>query len=516
MFRKALASTFLYFFFLASGLAKIVLPDVISSNMVLQREAEVPIWGKANAGESISVEFSGQIHTVITNDNGHWKILLSPMPVNAQAETMTISGEDTLYLENILVGEVWVCAGQSNMQWTVEQSEGGTEAIAKANFSNIRLFNVSREIAFKKEEGKLATWKVCSPESVGDFSGVGYFFALDLYQKMGVPVGMINSSFGGSQAEAWTPVEYLAASEDLLPCIKREKIWKAERPQVKREFDKKIADWKIKAKEAESNGVKPPRKPRVPDALREYRIAASIYDSMIEPLIPYRIRGALWYQGESNEARAEQYLLLMKTMIRAWRERWGQGDFPLAIVQLPNFRSHSPQPTDEAWSHLRDAQRKVFLETPNTGLIVTIDIGEADDIHPTNKLDVANRLFRWALAEVYQHPGSNLGPVFSKVKLKKKKAVLYFSETGKGLRSIDGKPLQEFALAGQDKKWYWAKAKIKGKKKVLVWSEEVPDPKAVRYAFNNNPVNPNLTNDSGIPASPFRTDNWAGPTDGKR
>ena len=254
----------------------------------------------------------------------------------------------------------------------------------------------------------------------------------------------------------------------------------------------------------------------MPDALRDYRIAASIYNNMIAPLIPFAIRGALWYQGESNEERAEQYELLLPTMIRSWRKRWGQGDFPFAIVQLPNFRSPSLLPTDEAWSHIRDAQRKTAMQTENTGLIVTIDIGEADDIHPTNKLDVGKRLYRWALADVYGRKITRSGPVFREVKFSKNKAILSFDETGKGLRTCDGRDPQEFAIAGADKKWHWAKARIKGKNKVVVWSDQVADPRAVRYAFNNNPVNPNLSNETCLPASPFRTDDWPGPTAGKR
>lgn len=514
--KKAVLFLALWCFVLSLAFSNVVLPDVIGPNMVLQRDKPVPVWGQAEAGETVRVQFNGQTKSVVTDEKGNWKIVLDPMPANASPNVMTISGNNTFELDNILVGEVWLCAGQSNMQWTVDQSAGGQEAIAAAGNENIRLFNVSRDVAFKRKEGKLASWAVCAPESVKDFSGVGYFFALDLYRELGIPVGMINSSYGGSQAEAWTPTEYLAASEDLKPCIDREQIWAAERPQVQKEFDKQMADWKAAVKKAESAGTKAPRQPRVPDALRDYRLAASIYKGMIEPLIPFCIRGAMWYQGESNEARAEQYELLLSTMIRSWRERWGQGNFPLAIVQLPNFRKPSSVPTDEAWSHLRDAQRKVFLQIPNTGLIVTIDIGEADDIHPTNKLDVAKRLLRWSLVDVYQRPIPKSGPVFSKATFKKKKVIVYFSEVGTGIKSCDGKPLQEFAIAGPDKKWTWAKAEIKGKNKVVVWSEAVPHPEAVRYAFNNNPVNPNLSNETCIPASPFRTDDWEGPTDGKR
>jgi sialate O-acetylesterase len=254
----------------------------------------------------------------------------------------------------------------------------------------------------------------------------------------------------------------------------------------------------------------------VPDALRAYRIAASIYDSMIAPLIPFAIRGAVWYQGESNEGRAQQYGLLLPTMIKSWRDRWGQGLFPFGIVQLPNYRQAKPEPSDDPWGHLREAQRRTALTTPNVGLIVTIDIGEADDIHPRNKLDVGRRMSRWALVDVYGRKMIKSGPLFRQAKVEGPKIVLTFTEVGAGLKVRDGDTLDEFAIAGADHQWHWAEAKIVGKDRVEVWSDAVPQPQAVRYAFNSNPKHPNLTNDTGLPAAPFRTDDWPGPTDGRR
>jgi sialate O-acetylesterase len=231
--------------------------------------------------------------------------------------------------------------------------------------------------------------------------------------------------------------------------------------------------------------------------------------------MPFAIRGAVWYQGESNEARAEQYNILLPTMIRAWRERWGEGDFPFGIIQLPNYRRVSDAPEESAWSFVREAQRRTVLKTPNTGLIVTIDIGEANDIHPKNKLDVGRRMAVWALKDVYGRKMTD-APKFKKAEIKAGKIVLTFDETGSGLKIKDGEKLDEFAIAGADKKFVWAAAKIVGKNKIEVSSPNVPAPLAVRYAFNSNPKHPNLTNDSGLPASPFRTDDWADPTSGKR
>ena len=496
--------------------ANVSLPDVISDHMVLQQKQHVPIWGHADPGEVVTVRFGKQTKKVIASPDGRWLIKLDPTVANATSATMTISGNNTIELKDILVGEVWLVAGQSNMQRLLSETANGEAAIAAADHPQIRLFNVSRQVAFKHAQPPLATWQSCSPQTVKDFSAAGYYFGVELEKELHVPIGLINSSYGGSQAEAWTPNEYLLASADLRPTVERTKIWDEERPRVRAEYDEALKKWRAEADQARAAGARPSPSPAVPDALREYRIASSIYSGMIAPLIPFYIRGAIWYQGESNEARAQQYGLLLPTMIKSWRERWGEGDFPFAIVQLPNYRDSKADPADEAWSHVREAQRLTALNTPNTGLIVTIDIGEARDIHPKNKLDVGKRMALWALGDVYGRRLTKSGPVFREAKIAGSKIVLKFDQVGAGLRMRDGDKLEEFAIAGADHVWRWANAKIVGKDRVEVWSDAVVQPLAVRYAFNNNPRHPNLTNDSGLPATPFRTDNWPGPTDGKR
>ena len=498
--------------------ANVTLPDVISSGMVLQRDQGVPIWGKADPGEAITVRFNGQVRNTAADANGRWLIRLRPLKATATPSILIIEGRNKIQLPDILVGEVWLVAGQSNMQRLLSETANGPEAIAAANHPTIRLFNVSRQVAFKHAQPPLGVWRACSPDSVKQFSAAGYYFGVELQKELNVPIGLINSSYGGSQAEAWTPVEYLLASADLKPTVDRKKIWDEERPRVKVQYDEAIQKWREEADKARAAGAVPRPSPSVPDALREYRVAASIYDGMIEPLIPFAIRGAMWYQGESNEARAQQYAILLPVMIKSWRERWGE-EFPFGIVQLPNYRDTKPDPADEAWSHVREAQRLTAASVPQTGLIVTIDIGEAHDIHPKNKLDVGKRMARWALVDVYKQKLLKSGPVFHKAEIKDSKIVVTFSEVGNGLKLTVGatsKGLEEFAIAGADRKWYWAEAKIVGRNRVEVWSPQVSQPVAVRYAFNNNPRNPNLTNDTGIPAGPFRTDNWPGPTDGKR
>ncbi len=500
----------------AEAQANVSLPDVISEGMVLQQGQAVPVWGKADPGEVVTVRFAGQSKKAIAALDGTWRVKLDPMRANVTPATMIVSGKNTIELKNILIGEVWLVAGQSNMQRLLSETANGEGAIAAANHPLIRLFNVSRQVAFKHAAPPLATWQACSPQSVKQFSAAGYYFGVELEKELHVPIGLINASYGGSQAEAWTPVEYLLASEDLRPTVERTKIWDEERPKVRAEYDEALKKWRGEADNARAAGARPQPSPAVPDALREYRIASSIYDGMIAPVIPFFIRGAIWYQGESNEARAQQYGVLLPTMIRAWRERWGEGNFPFGIVQLPNYRDQKLEPADEAWSHVREAQRRTALQTSNTGLIVTIDIGEAHDIHPKNKLDLGKRMARWALVDVYGRKLTKSGPMFRKATIVGSRMILTFDSVGLGLMIREGDKLDEFAIAGADHKWHWAQARIVGRDRVEVWSEIVPQPLAVRYAFNNNPRHPNLTNETGLPAVPFRTDDWPGPTDGKR
>jgi sialate O-acetylesterase len=496
--------------------ADVKLPDVISSGMVLQRDRAVRIWGTADAGENVTVSFAGQTQAALPGPDGKWQVTLKPLPASNTARAMTVSGKNTITLDDVLVGEIWIVSGQSNMEFTLIQSADGEAAVAAVNAPDIRLFHVSRNVAFQHEEGRLGVWQAASPASARRFSAAGYYFAVELRNALHVPIGMIDSSYGGTQAEAWTPIEYLITSADLRPCVERSKMWEEERPKAKAEYEQRLQQWNEAVEKAKTAGTPPPSRPGLPDALREARIAASIYDRMIAPLIPFGIRGAVWYQGESNEGRAQQYELLLPTMIKAWRERWGQGDFPFGVVQLPNYRDIRPEPVDETWSFLREAQRRTTLATTNTGLIVTIDIGEARDIHPKNKLDVGKRMARWALVAAYQQTIVPSGPMFRQAKVKGSKVEVKFDATAKGLRIRDGDKLDEFAVAGPDHQWHWANAQIKGRDRVIVWSADVPRPEAVRYAFNSNPRHPNLTNDTGIPASPFRSDNWPGPTDGKR
>ncbi|CAN5567682.1 sialate O-acetylesterase [soil metagenome] len=498
-----------------AALADVKLPDVIGSSMVLQQKQIVPVWGTADPGEAVTVAFAGQKKNAVAGPDGKWRIEMGKFSANFSPKTMTISGRNKIELKDILVGEVWLVAGQSNMQRLLRETANGETVQAAANHPNIRLFNASREVAFKHKTGKLGEWSACTPVSVAEFAAAGYYFGVELLKELNVPIGLLNSSYGGSQAEAWTPVSYLNASPDLKPTVERTAIWAAEREKVRVDYAEAIKKWREDQEKAKISGARPAPSPGVPDALRDYRIASSIYDGMIEPLMPFAIKGVVWYQGESNEARAEQYDLLLPTMIRAWRERWGQGNFPFGIIQLPNYRGVKAEPEEAPWSFIREAERRTALADKNAGLIVTIDIGEANDIHPKNKLDVGKRMAIWALKDVYGRKLTN-SPVLIKTEVKNGKIRLTFDDVGTGLKIKDGTKLDDFAIAGADKKWVWAEAKIVGKDLVEVSSPMVAAPLGVRYAFNSNPKHPNLTNDSGLPASPFRTDTWPDPTAGKR
>src|SRR5699024_1772023 len=391
---------------------------------------------------------------------GKWKVYLDTMKANSHPQEMTIQGINTIHLKDILIGEVWLCAGQSNMQLTLNRTNNGDSVIRSAHYPLLRLFNVDRHVAFKHKYGPLAKWKKCSPESVRPFSAAAYYLGLELQKELNVPIGIINSSFGGSQAEAWIPQSFLHTPE-LQPCIDREEIWQKQRSKVQKKYALELKQWDEQAKEERAAGRKPKSgRPHQPEALREYRVAGSIYKNMIAPLMPFAIKGAFWYQGESNEGRAEQYTYLLPALIRSWRAFWGEGLFPFGIVQLPNYRDVESHPVDQAWSHLRDSQRVTAKKFPNTGLIVTIDIGEAHNIHPHNKLGVGKRMSRWALSSVYHKRLLPGGPVFRKVELKGNKMLVSFDATGTGLITADGKAPQEFAVAGKDHQWYWAKAKI--------------------------------------------------------
>jgi sialate O-acetylesterase len=492
-FRKPTVLVFALVLSLASAaIADVRLPSIIGDNMVLQRGEKVAIWGWA----------------VTADKKGQWSFKMDSPKVGGPYK-MTIAGKNVIEIDNIMSGEVWVCSGQSNMQWSVQNSNNPKEEIAAADYPNVRLFSVTRKVAQKPLKDCQGSWAPCSPETVPGFSAVAYYFGRKLHKDLDVPIGLIHTSWGGTPAEAWTRKEVLEAEPDFKPILTRHAERLANFPQAKKDYEKKLQDWQQAAAKAKEEGKKAPRRPRAPLGPDSPHSPAGLYNAMIAPLIPYGIQGAIWYQGESNAGRAYQYRKLFSAMITNWRKDWGQGDFPFLFVQLANFMQTKPEPAESAWAELREAQT-MALSLPNAGMATIIDIGEADDIHPRNKQDVGKRLALWALAETYDKDIVYSGPLYKSMKVRRAKVVISFDHVGGGLVARDGEALKGFAIAGADRKFVWADAKIDGDT-VVVSSENVANPVAVRYAWADNPVC-NLYNKADLPASPFRTDDWPGVT----
>ncbi len=652
--------TFVGLFAFNIASADVTVSPLIGDNMVLQRDIKVPIWGKATPGEKVTVEFSGQTHSITAGQDGKWEIRLDPLKAGGP-HTMTIRGKNTITLKNILVGEVWVASGQSNMDMFMMGVLNADKEIAEAKYPNIHLFNVDHTTAITPtKELKNAGWKECSPATVPYFSAVAYFFGRKLHQDLNVPIGLINSSWGGSNAETWTPAEAFNTHPALQPIYQQLVLNPTNSPEGRRKaYAKVLHDWEVlthrndpgnmgfkegwanpdfndtgwkavqvpgvwdsygpdwqfdgivwfrkivnipaawagkdlplnlgvlddfdttyfNGKPIGSTGSETPsywaavRKYVIPGSLvkagknviavrifdhyleggfkgpdlsilppvaggksinlagawlckiehksqpvhfeygkpadagtpGEYNSPTALYNGMIYPLLPYAIRGVIWYQGEGNAGQGESYSVLLTALIEGWRKAWGQGDFPFLIVQLANFLARQPEPTNDAWAHLRAGQAKVAREVKNTGLVVTIDVGDAVDIHPKNKQAVGHRL---ALAAEKIAYGRNIvysGPVFRSMSQEGNRLRITFDHANGGL-VVKGNKLEGFAIAGEDQKFVWANAKIEGET-VVVWSDSVAKPVAVRYAWAYNPA-ATLYNAADLPAVPFRTDTW--------
>lgn len=494
-----------------TAFADVRLPNCIGSNAVLQREMPVPIWGWADAGEKITVTILGQTKNATPEaGSGKWMVRLNPLPTGGPY-TMTVQGKNRITLENLLVGEVWLCSGQSNMGMTVSVVKNAQEEIAAANFPKIRLLGVALLGTQEPQQDIHGQWAECSPKNVGSFSAAAYFFGRELYRNLNIPIGLINCSWGGSSCEAWVQRCLLEADPQykalLVESDRRAATWDQAKEEAN--YQKALEKWKLDAAAAKKAGKAAPKQPRKPQDYRsgQHR-PANLYNGMLLPLIPYAIRGAIWYQGETNAGRAYQYRDLFPRMIRSWRADWKQGDFPFYFVQLANYMAVKPEPGDSAWAELREAQ-SMSLATSHTGEAVIIDIGEAGDIHPKNKQDVGKRLALWALAKDYGKNVVYSGPTFEKLTCKGSQAVVQFDSHDTAL-AVQGDKLQGFAVAGEDKKFVWANARIEGNA-VVCESLLVPHPVAVRYAWADNPIC-NLYNQAGLPASPFRTDDWPGIT----
>jgi sialate O-acetylesterase len=662
-------------------LADVSLPSVLSDHMVLQRDKPIPVWGKADPGETVTVSIGEQHATTTADQAGRWRVDLNPMSAGGPV-TMTVAGSNTLTLEDIYIGEVWLCTGQSNMQWTVNNSADPKVEVAQADWPMIRMYTAVHTLSAEPQDDVVGSWQVSSPETVGEFSAVGYYFGRELHRELNVPIGLVHSSLGGSGAEPWTPRETLLSHPKYAPAIEsidrdlaaykadmdrmdgqyaealkafqvetaawREHMtdggrgveekwqsadlaeddwlaidvpgaWEATGGDALKSFDGVVwfrltvdfpTAWSgkdlvlnlgaiddvdivyVNGEQIGRTGFDTPNywstprryvipgeqvregemtiavrvldtghgggftgKPEqltlvpgedtdaVPISLagswryrmdfsladmpaavtapqdpatigKSFTSPAAMYNGMLHPLVPYALRGAIWYQGESNAGRAEAYRELLPLMIRGWRDVWAQPDMAFGIVQLANFWQTVDEPVDSGWAELRDAQLHTLKTTAHTGLAVAIDIGNATDIHPKNKQEVGRRLSLWALSQVYGQDLVWSGPIYQSMRVEGGKISLSFDHVGGGLQVRDGGSLRSFSIAGEDRRFVWAQAEIVGDE-VVVWSDQVTSPVAVRYGWADNPDKANFINQEGLPASPFRTDDWPGITAGK-
>ncbi len=461
-------------------LADVRLPQIFANGMVLQRHQPIAVWGWADPNEQVKVELNSQRRETTAGADGTWKLTLSPEEAGGPFQ-LVVSGKNTVRLSDVLIGEVWICSGQSNMQWTVASSDNAEAEIANANYSQIRQVEIPRKTSGTPLDdiGEQLEWKEANPRNVGNFTAVGYFYARKLHQELDVPIGLINTSWGGTMVETWISKEAMAKDKSLKKAIDV--------------FEQVPADTVRK------NG-NPNRYPTL------------LFNAMINPLIPYTVKGAIWYQGESNAGRAYEYRKSFPMMIKDWRKRWHLGDFPFYFVQLASFKAAGgTSASGSTWAELREAQQRT-LSLPHTGQAVTIDIGDTDDIHPRNKQDVGKRLAAIALYDSYGQDVVYSGPAYKKLAVKGTTATIHFDHVHNGLTTKGSEGVVGFEIAGADKKFYPAEARIEGET-IVVSSPSVAKPKAVRYAWADDPGKSNLYNVEGFPAAPFRTDKWTGVTE---
>lgn len=444
------------------------LASIFSDHMVLQRDMKVPVWGTAAPGAKVVVEVDGKQQSATADDDGDWKVAIGPFKAGGPHEVTVTAGDDELKLADVLFGDVWICSGQSNMEWPMTATKDAETEIAVADWPDIRFVDVPNVTSEQPVDSFQSTgWQACKPENIGQFSAVAYFFARDLHKELNVPIGLIGCNWGGTMMEAWTSRDALESSKTFKPIV---------------EADDKLGD---SPEAVEAKKKLGPHRP------------AALFNGMISAVVPYGIRGAIWYQGESNAARHDQYAELSKLMIADWRNRWGQGDFPFLLVQLAAF-----EPGGDAWPFLREAQTET-LEAPNTGMAVAIDIGDQKDIHPRNKQDVGARLALAARHVAYDQDLVYSGPMYREMKAADGAVRLSFDHVGGGLKA-GGDALTGFQIAGADGKFVPAEGKIDGAQ-VVVSSKEIAEPAAVRYNWAAFPDG-NLQNAEGLPAVPFRTD----------
>ena len=492
--------------------AEVTLPRVIGSNMVLQRDMQATIWGWASAGEEITITLSTEDEeaeplfstTAVADMKGDWRIKLTAMEAGGPY-TLRVAGSNTLELTNILFGEVWVCSGQSNMEWSVRASKDSDAEIAAADYPTIRLFDIPHRPSGLLQQDVEADWYETTPKTIENFSAVAYYFGRKLYKNLDVPIGLISTNWGGTRIEPWTPpvgFDNVPALESISEEIQEaNENYREQLPQKMKEIEAWIAETR-KALEIDA------RLTQIPDnrhLLRHHARPTGLYNGMVHPIVPYAVRGAIWYQGESNLQDGMLYHEKMKALISGWREVWGQGDFPFYFVQLAPFNygwGASPFSLPAIW----EAQAAT-LSVPHTGMAVTTDVGNLKDIHPRNKQEVGRRLALLALAKTYgREDVTYSGPLYKSMVVEENAIRLNFDSVGSGLMARDGQPLTWFEIAGEDKQFVEATATVDGYT-IVVSSDAVANPVTVRFGWHQS-AEPNLVNKEGLPASPFRTHSW--------
>ena len=495
----------------APSRGEVSLPAILGEGMVLQCETPAPIWGRAAPGEAVRVEFRGQRLDTVAADDGTWRVALAAMPPNDVPATLTVTGRNTLTLPGVLVGEVWLFSGQSNMTLHVNEADRAKEEIAAATLPRVRLFTVAQTVSEEKPLTDCrGRWAECSPATVGAFSAVGFFMGRELHAMLGRPIGLIHSSWGGTKAEAWMPRDALARDPEFRAAIIDR--WEAEIadfPRAKAAFEanrtRLTAEWQLAANAAKAAGRVPPPAPRLRTGPNTPFAPVGLYNAMIAPLVPFALRGVAWYQGEGNVGATQLYQRLMPALIAAWRTASARPDLPFLYVQLPNL-ARQPEPSKSGWAEMRESQLKT-LATPHTAMAVTIDVGDPKNLHPTNKQPVGHRLALAAGALVYGRPATGaFSPVPTGHRIDGATIRVDFAHAEDGLAARDGGALRGFVIAGTDKIFVPAEARLDGAA-VIIFSPRVAHPVAARYAWADNP-DCNLTNRAGLPASPFRTDEW--------
>ena len=503
--------------FLSAGLflaapqarAELKIPAIIGDHMVLQQKQANPIWGWDTPGTTVTVTFAGQTKTAKAGDDGKWTVKLDAVPANEQPQTITISGTEKREITDVLVGEVWMCSGQSNMGFQVNRDWNGDIEAMASRLPNLRLIRVPQVGTQELKTDFKGAWKASDAESSANFSAVGFFYGRYLHRILGVPVGLIDNAWGGSAAEAWVrreTIEKEPAFQTLMDnTVEREKNLTS--ATVEEEFKAQMAKWREQSEKAKAAGKTAPRQPISPQQwLSGNARPGNIFAGVVNPTLGYGMKGVIWYQGESNAGRAYEYAKLFPFMIEQWRKEWGQGDFPFYWVQLADFKAEKAEPGESDWAELRWTQTGT-LSLTNTGQAVIIDLGEGKDIHPRNKHDVAARLVRWALVKDYGMQLPYRSPEFKSMEVDGSKIIATFDCFGGVLNTFDVEEARGFAVCGEDKVWHWAKAGVKGTNQITLTCDAVEKPVAVRYAWSDNPVCNVFTKD-GLPLTPFRSDDF--------